>query len=130
MKARWMLTPIIVLLLITAGGLTTQGLVTEQMIAEPVATQDLAPEELAKKTGCLKCHSVDKKVIGPAYRDVAERYKDNPRARDILIGKVKNGGKGNWTEISDGVPMPPHSARLSTADIGRLVDWVLSHKDR
>jgi cytochrome c len=85
-----------------------------------------ADEALARRSGCLECHSVDKKVIGPAYRDIAERYRNNPRARAMLIQKVKKGGKGNWTAVTGGVPMPAHSPRLSDAEIQRLVDWVLS----
>lgn len=86
----------------------------------------LADEALAKKSGCLECHSVDKKVIGPAFHDIAAKYKDDTRARAVLIETVKKGGKGNWTDVTGGVPMPPHSPRLSHADIKRLVDWVLS----
>jgi cytochrome c len=88
------------------------------------AAQAQNEEALAKKSGCLDCHSVDKKVIGPAYHDIAAKYKGDAGARATLIQKVKNGGKGNWTEITKGVPMPPHR-RLSEAEIERLVDWVL-----
>jgi len=90
------------------------------------ANQTRADEALAQQSGCLECHSVDKKAIGPAYHDIAAKYKNNARARDLLIEKVKKGGKGNWTEITGGVPMPPHSPRLTDAEIKRLVDWVLS----
>ena len=85
-----------------------------------------ADEALAKRSGCLKCHSVDMKVIGPAYRDVAMKYRSDPRARQTLIDKVSKGGKGNWTQITGGVPMPPHSSLLSEAEIAKLVDWILS----
>lgn len=96
--------------------------------------------DLAKKSGCLACHSVDKKVVGPAWKDVAEKYKGqteitatltdgtvekgSPKA--VLVKKVQKGGKGNWTEVSGGVPMPPYSPRVSDADIDKLVDFVLS----
>jgi cytochrome c len=90
------------------------------------AGQVFANEALARKSGCLECHNVDRKVIGPPYRDVGARYKGIPEARAALIEKVKKGGKGHWTEITAGVPMPPHGARLSDADIEKLVDWVLS----
>ena len=85
-----------------------------------------ADEALAKRIGCLECHSVNDKLIGPAFRDVAARYKRDPSAREALVKKVKSGGKGNWTAITGGVPMPPHSALLSDAEIRGLVDWVLS----
>ncbi len=110
MKARWISISAAALTIISAG-------------------QALADEALAKKSGCLECHSVDKvdkKVVGPAFRDIAAKYKHDPGARAALIEKVKKGSKGNWTNVSHGVPMPPHSRILSTADIRRLVDWVLS----
>lgn len=91
-----------------------------------VAGHAVADEALAKKSGCLDCHSVDKKVIGPAYRDIAAKYRGDARAREVLIEKVKRGGKGNWTQVTGGVPMPPHSALLSEAEISRLVDWIRS----
>lgn len=87
-----------------------------------------APTEFAKKSGCFECHSVDKKVTGPAYKDVANRYKNDGNARSALIETVKNGGKGHWTSVTGGVPMPPFSPRLSDAEITRLVDWILSLK--
>lgn len=90
------------------------------------AGQAMADETLAKRAGCLECHSAEKKIIGPAFHDIAARYKGNPRARETLKEKVKNGGKGNWTEISGGVPMPPHSGLLSDGEIRTLVDWVLN----
>ena len=110
-------------MLIVAGLAFTNNL---SVASRSTITQETSPEELAKKSGCLECHSVDKKITGPAYKDVAARYKDDSKARTTLIEKVKNGGKGNWTEITRGVPMPPHSKLLSNADIERLVDWVLS----
>ena len=100
--------------------------IVRPVVAQPATTQDKDIEALAKKSGCLECHSVDRTVKGPSYHEVAARYKGNPGARDLLIQKVKNGGKGNWTEITHGIPMPPHSRILSAAEIERLVDWVLS----
>jgi cytochrome c len=82
--------------------------------------------DLAKKSGCLACHSVEKKVVGPAWKDVAAKYKGDGAARSALIAKVKTGGKGNWTEVTGGVPMPPYSPRVADADIETLVDFVLS----
>ena len=86
----------------------------------------LANEALAEKSGCFQCHSVDKNVIGPAFHDVAARYKNVPGSRAALIETVRNGGKGHWTEISRGVPMPPHWGRLTDTEVRQLVDWVLS----
>ena len=82
--------------------------------------------DLAKKSGCLACHSVDKKVVGPAWKDVAAKYKGDANAKATLIDKVKKGGKGNWTKVTGGAPMPPYSPRVKDADIEKLVDFVMS----
>ncbi|NOY62482.1 MAG: c-type cytochrome [Gammaproteobacteria bacterium] len=82
--------------------------------------------DLAKKSGCLACHSVEAKVVGPAWKDVAAKYKGDDGAKAALIAKVKAGGKGNWTDVTGGVPMPPYSPRVSDADIETLVDFVLA----
>jgi len=83
---------------------------------------DMPP--LAKKSGCTACHAIDKKVVGPGWADVAKRYKGKGAKAD-LIAKVKKGGKGNWTEVTRGVPMPPYSPRVADADIEKLVDFIL-----
>ncbi len=90
-----------------------------------VAMPSFADLELAKASGCLACHSVDKKVVGPAWMDVSTKYKGNAAAKADLISKVKAGGKGNWTAVTGGVPMPPYSPRVSDENIGKLVDFVL-----
>ena len=82
--------------------------------------------DLAKKSGCMACHSVETKIVGPAWKDVAARYKGEEGARALLIEKVQKGGKGNWAEMTGGVPMPPYSPRVADADIEKLVDFVLS----
>lgn len=80
---------------------------------------------LANRSGCLACHAVYKKVVGPAWQDVAARYRDKD-VRTQLIEKVRNGGTGNWTDVTGGIPMPPYSPRVADGDIGRLVDFILS----
>lgn len=82
--------------------------------------------ELAKKSGCLACHSIVKKIVGPAWMDVSKHYLGVAGAREQLIKKVHTGGKGNWTAVTGGVPMPPYSPRISDQDIATLVDFVLS----
>ena len=82
--------------------------------------------DLARKSGCLACHSIDKKVVGPAWKDVAARYKNNAQAKSLLVNKVKIGGKGNWTDVTGGAAMPPYSPRVSDADIAALVEFVLA----
>jgi len=83
----------------------------------------LAQEDLAKKHNCLACHAVDKKVVGPAYKDVANKYRGDKGAEAKLIDKVKKGGVGVWGQI----PMPPNSA-VPDADVKKLVAWILSLK--
>jgi len=80
-----------------------------------------ADEALAQKSGCTACHAVDKQIVGPAFKDVAGKYKDNPAAVDMLVAKVKNGGSGVWGQV----PMPPNPA-VSDEDIKTLVQWILS----
>ena len=88
-----------------------------------LAAPAFANEELAKKHACTACHSVDKKVVGPAFKDVAAKYKGNAKAEAMLVEKVKKGGTGVWGQV----PMPPNSA-VPDADIKALVKWVLSLK--
>jgi len=76
---------------------------------------------LATSKGCMGCHSVDNKIVGPAYKEVAAKYKGDASALDALVAKVKAGGKGNWGEV----PMPPNPA-VSDEDLKTLVTWVLS----
>jgi cytochrome c len=83
----------------------------------------LAQEDLAKKHNCLACHAVDKKLVGPAYKDVANKYRGDKTAEAKLIDKVKKGGVGVWGQI----PMPPNSA-VPDADVKKLVEWILSLK--
>ena len=80
-------------------------------------------EDLIKKDGCTACHAVDKKVVGPAYKDVANKYRNDPKAAAYLQDKVKKGGAGVWGPV----PMPPNT-QVSDADIKTIVAWVLALK--
>lgn len=82
-----------------------------------------ADEALAKSKGCLACHAVDKKVVGPSYKDVAKKYAGDKTAEAKLVEKVKKGGSGVWGPV----PMPPNAA-VSDEDLHKLVKWVLSQK--
>jgi len=90
-----------------------------------VATQAMADDAqaLASKHACMACHQIDKKVVGPAYKDVAAKYKGDKTAEAKLVEKVKKGGSGVWGPV----PMPPN-AQVSDADIKTIVHWVLSLK--
>ena len=82
-----------------------------------------ADEALAKAKNCFSCHSIDKKVVGPAYKDVAKKYAGNPAAEKMLAEKIVKGGKGVWGEI----PMPPNAA-VKPEEATKLAKWVLSLK--
>lgn len=81
---------------------------------------------LARQNGCLVCHKIEAKLVGPAWQDVSNRYKGDPDAKARLIAKVKTGGKGNWTKETGGIAMPPYSPRVSDEHIEKLVTFVLS----
>nr|WP_281721025.1 c-type cytochrome [Nitrosomonas nitrosa] len=90
-------------------------------------TPVLADESLARKSGCFECHGADRAIKSPTFQDIADKYRNDPDARAALIKTVKHGGKGNWTAVTGGAPMPPYSPRLSDKEIAQLVDWVLDH---
>jgi cytochrome c len=80
-----------------------------------------AAEAMMKKDGCAACHEIDKKLIGPAFKDVAAKYKGDKNAAARLRDKVKKGGTHVWGEAV----MPPN-VLASDADIKELVDWILT----
>ena len=81
-----------------------------------------AAKALTQKSGCLACHSIDKKVLGPSYKDVAAKYKGDKTAEAKLIEKVKKGGSGVWGPM----PMPANSPQVKDADIKTIVQWILT----
>jgi cytochrome c len=83
----------------------------------------LASLELAQKNACTACHAVDKKLVGPAFKDVANKFRGDPKAPAMLEEKVKKGSVGVWGQV----PMPPNS-HVSDADVKALVNWILSLK--
>ena len=89
--------------------------------AVSVSVPAMASADLAKKYNCMACHAADKKMVGPAYKDVAAKYKGQADAPAKLMAKVKAGGSGVWGPV----PMPPNAA-VPDADLKALVDWVLA----
>lgn len=79
--------------------------------------------DLAKAKNCLACHAVDKKLVGPAYKDVAAKYAGDKGAAAKLADKVMKGGSGTWGAI----PMPANT-QVSAEEAKTLVAWVLSQK--
>lgn len=75
---------------------------------------------LAKQNACLGCHAVDKKIVGPSFQAVAQKYKQDQNATVFLKNKITRGGSGSW-----GVVPMPANAKLSDADLSLLVSWIL-----
>jgi cytochrome c len=92
-------------------------------VAVAATTPALANQELATKHACTACHAIDKKMVGPAFKEVAAKYRGKPDAEAMLVTKVKKGGSGVWGQV----PMPPNAA-VSDADVKTLVKWILAIK--
>jgi cytochrome c len=82
-----------------------------------------ADQALAQKNACMSCHGVDKKIVGPAFKEIAAKYKGDAGAQANLVEKVKTGGKGVWGQV----PMPP-SPQVKPEDANKIIAWVLSLK--
>lgn len=80
----------------------------------------LADLALAQSKNCMSCHAVDRKLIGPSFKDVAAKYKDDKGAVDLLAGKIVKGGAGVWGPV----PMPANT-QVSEADAKKLAAWLL-----
>jgi cytochrome c len=90
------------------------------LAASAPALADLA---LATSKNCMSCHAVDRKILGPSFKEIAVKYKDNKGAADMLATKIVKGGSGVW----GAVPMPANN-QVSDADAKKLAAWVLSAK--
>jgi cytochrome c len=99
-----------------------RALLTMAILAA-ISAPALADEALAKSKNCMACHAVDKKLVGPSYKDVAKKYAGDAKAADALAGKVMKGGSGVWGAI----PMPANP-QVSEAEAKKLVAWILSLK--
>ena len=88
-----------------------------------VALPAQAQQELAQKKNCLACHAIDRKVVGPAYKDVAAKYAGQAEAVDRLAAKIQKGGAGVWGPV----PMPANP-QVSGAEARQLAQWVLTLK--
>jgi cytochrome c len=88
-----------------------------------VSTPALADLQLATAKNCMACHAVDKKLVGPSYKDVAAKYAGQKDAADKLAAKVIKGGSGVWGPV----PMPAN-AQVSPDEAKKLVAWILTQK--
>ena len=85
-----------------------------------VSTPAFASKDLAQKNACLSCHATDKKLVGPAYQDIARKYAGQKDAEAVLAKSIKAGGSGKWGPI----PMPAQAA-LADDDARTLAAWIL-----
>ena len=97
--------------------------VTGAALAASGVAQAQSAEDLLKKHACTACHAIDKKVVGPAYNDVAAKYRGDAKAPAMLMDKVKKGSVGTWGQV----PMPPNAA-VPDADIKTMVTYILALK--
>lgn len=88
-----------------------------------VSGSAMANPDLAKSKNCMTCHAIDKKVVGPAFKDVAAKYAGQKDAEAKLATKVIKGGSGTW----GAVPMPANT-QISDAESRTLVKWILTQK--
>ena len=88
------------------------------------AQADAARADAAmKKAACQACHAVDKKGVGPAFKDIAQKYKGDAKAHDALVQKVRKGGAGAWGPV----PMPPNGPdKIGDDELKNVVAWILS----
>ena len=93
------------------------------LLAASLAGPAFAQADLAQKKNCMACHAIDKKVLGPAYKDVAAKYAGQKDAVDKLATKVIKGGTGAWGNI----PMPANP-QVTEAEAKQLVGWILTLK--
>ena len=91
-------------------------------VPSPVGAADTAGAQLQTKYNCQACHTMDKKLVGPSYKEIAAKYAGDAAAPAKLEQKVKNGGSGVWGAI----PMPPNS--VPDGDLKTLAEWILAQK--
>ncbi len=93
------------------------------LTAVTVSAPALADEAMAKAKNCMACHAIDKKLVGPAYKDVAKKFGGQPGAVDMLAERIQKGSTGVW----GAVPMPANT-NVNAAEAKQLATWVLSLK--
>lgn len=85
-----------------------------------IAHAEMTPQQIAKKSMCLGCHAIDRKAVGPSFKQIGQRYKPTPEEINRLTEKIKNGGVGAWGVVS----MPANKANISDQEIRVVLDWI------
>ena len=93
------------------------------LTAVAAATPAMADEAMAKAKNCMACHAIDKKLVGPAYKDVAKKFGGQAGAADMLADKIMKGSTGTWGPV----PMPPNT-NVNAAEAKSLATWILTLK--
>ncbi len=96
-------------------------IVTAAAILITLSGTAAASQKLAQDKACLSCHQVAKKVVGPAFQDVAKKYKGDAKAEEHIMGVIKGGSKGVW----GAVPMAKQP-QVNDADAASLAKWIMS----
>ena len=99
-------------------------LIATLVAGSAISAEAMANEQLAKSKNCMACHSVDAKIVGPAFKEVAKKYNGQKDAEAKLTQKVLNGGSGVWGAVA----MPANKGQVTEAEARELVKWVLSLK--
>ncbi|MEN2674312.1 c-type cytochrome [Herbaspirillum huttiense] len=99
-------------------------LIATLVAGSAISAEAMANAQLAKSKNCMACHSVDAKIVGPAFKEVAKKYAGQKDAEAKLTQKVLNGGSGVWGAVA----MPANKGQVTEAEAKELVKWVLSLK--
>lgn len=113
---RWFLIGVVAAAGLVAAG---EGVAAANAPAAVISSADAV--NIARKNACMGCHAVDRKLVGPSFQQIAEKYKGDAKAQALLEGKVRNGGSGVWGML----PMPSHPS-MDAGDIRKVVSWVLA----
>ena len=108
---------------IRIAALSVAGALALMSVGANAAIDDKKATEMMNKAGCTACHSVDKKLVGPSFKDIAKKRKAEKGSAATLAKRIRDGGSGTYGQI----PMPPNpKEKLGDGDLKAMVEWVLS----
>ena len=107
------------------AGITVAALITISSAASADPAADTITLIKSSNADCLQCHKIENKLIGPAWKDVAAKYKNDPAAQAALVEKVIKGGKGHWDEQTGGYPMTPHPLKPNKEELEKIIASIL-----
>ncbi|MHB1286764.1 MAG: c-type cytochrome [Leptospirales bacterium] len=86
-------------------------------------------KSLIQQNGCMSCHLLSHKLVGPSYEQIAQRYDGKAGAQSMLAKKIITGGNGHWNDLTGGMAMPPHPD-MTSVEANAIAAWVLSQKQK